>query len=514
MDAPISIGDVLAGKYRVERVLGVGGMGVVVAAEDLLLERRVAIKFLLDDGLQNPEVLARFGREARSAVRIESEHVARVIDVGSLPNGSPYIVMEYLEGKDLAQHVAAQGALPVEESVDYLLQACEAIAEAHALGIVHRDLKPANLFLTRRTDGTVFVKVLDFGISKAVSGARGSQPDVSLTKTSAVMGSPLYMAPEQMRSTRTVDARADIWALGVILYELVSGKVPFEATAMPELCALVLTEAPMPLDKRCPSVPTALAGVVARCLEKEPAQRFANISELANALAGFGPQKARLSAERISRVLRAAGVDTHPITQQTDSALPAERPGEATSAAWSPGTTGSVRRASALPVIAVGALLLLGAGVGTVFLMNGRKASLDASTASAPAAPLPPAVSVEPVAAPLPSLPVGVAPETDAIPANSAVGEPSSPIASAGTPAAPAVVAQATHSGFGKASKPSAPTPPSVVATPVVVAPVVAAPVVPAPVAEAPPIAAPPVAPAPPPPAPPKKRNALDIVFK
>ena len=203
--APVEVGEVVAGKYRVDRVLGTGGMGVVLAATQVDLDRRVAIKFLLPAALKNPEVVARFSREARSAAKIQSEHVARVIDVGVLPTGAPYMVMEYLDGSDLAQRISAGERLPLAEAVRYVLEACEALAEAHAAGIVHRDLKPANLFLARRPDRTSSVKVLDFGISKSPVG------DGGITSTQAVMGSPLYMSPEQLVSAKRVDHRTDIW---------------------------------------------------------------------------------------------------------------------------------------------------------------------------------------------------------------------------------------------------------------------------------------------------------------
>src|SRR5687768_2291671 len=197
-------GDILVGKYRVERVLGLGGMGVVVAAQHLGLDQRVAIKFLFPEAFSHPEALLRFDREARAAAKIKSEHVARVTDVGTLENGAPYMVMEYLEGEDLAEYLRREGALRVEEAVQLVLQACEAIDEAHKLGIVHRDLKPANLFCIQKADGSRTIKVLDFGISKlthSVPATRG----MAMTGASAMMGSPLYMSPEQMRSPRTVD---------------------------------------------------------------------------------------------------------------------------------------------------------------------------------------------------------------------------------------------------------------------------------------------------------------------
>src|SRR6266542_4042743 len=184
MSAPVSEGDLLAGKYRVERVLGGGGMGVVVAAHHLQLARRVALKFLLPEACSQPGSVERFLREARSAAQIGSEHVARVSDVGTLETGAPYMVMEYLKGDDLSQVLKTRGRLPLQEALDYVLQACEAVAEAHAIGIVHRDLKPANLFLTQRADGSPLVKVLDFGISKAT--VVGDMAGAAVTATAAV----------------------------------------------------------------------------------------------------------------------------------------------------------------------------------------------------------------------------------------------------------------------------------------------------------------------------------------
>ena len=233
---PVSPGDVLAGKYRVERVIGAGGMGVVVQATHLELDERVAMKFLLPHAIENAEAATRFVREARAAVKIKSEHVARVTDVGRLENGAPYIVMEFLQGSDLAA-VLQNGPLSIEDAVDFVLQASDAMAEAHAANIVHRDLKPSNLFMSLRSDGTPLIKVLDFGISKV------NVPDTSdagLTRTTAIMGSPFYMSPEQMRSSKDVDHRTDIWALGVILYELLTGTQPFNGETLPQLVLVFL----------------------------------------------------------------------------------------------------------------------------------------------------------------------------------------------------------------------------------------------------------------------------------
>ncbi|MDI1445294.1 serine/threonine-protein kinase [Polyangium sp. 6x1] len=296
-----SPGDVLSGKFRIERVLGEGGMGVVLAAHHLHLGRTVAIKLLQPEALKHQEIVARFANEARSASRIQSEHVARVLDVGTLDTGEPYMVMEYLEGSDLSKLVRRGGPLAVEDAVEYLLQACEALAEAHVAGIVHRDLKPANLYLTRRADGSACVKVLDFGISKAA--LVGSSPEAQhMTQTQSVLGTPGYMAPEQLRSAKHVDPRTDIWALGVILQELLTGKLAFQGTTVPEVYAAILGSPPDPLRTLRPDAPPALEAVILRCLEKDAARRFASVGELAAALVPFAPPRARLSAERIGRI--------------------------------------------------------------------------------------------------------------------------------------------------------------------------------------------------------------------
>ncbi|HEY6561597.1 MAG TPA: protein kinase [Polyangiaceae bacterium] len=298
----VQTGDVLAGKYRVERVLGKGGMGFVVAAIHTQLDERVAVKFLMPELCQQEEPVARFLREARAAVRIRSEHVARVLDVGVLDDGAPYMVMEYLDGQDLSAELDRRMQLGVHEAVDYVLQACEAIAEAHARGIVHRDLKPANLFLSRRPDGSPLVKVLDFGISKAI--VSDAEAPASLTATQSLLGSPHYMSPEQVRKPKMVDARTDIWSLGVILYELLTGSLPFSAeNAMSVLAAVVSDPTPRLRETR-PDIPEGLEAIVMRCLSKEPAQRYADVAEFAEALAPFAPPSAVPSIKRISGVLR------------------------------------------------------------------------------------------------------------------------------------------------------------------------------------------------------------------
>jgi serine/threonine-protein kinase len=298
-------GQVLAGKYRIEKVLGVGGMGIVVAARHIQLDTKVAIKFLAQSALGNIEAVARFAREARAAVKITGEHVARVLDVGTLENGAPYMVMEFLEGSDLAAWLAERGALPIDQAVEFVLQACVAVAEAHSLGIVHRDLKPANLFCIRRADGKLSAKVLDFGISK-INDPSGPDSRMSVTRTTSVMGSPLYMSPEQMQAAKSVDARADIWALGIILYELLTATVPFEGETITDVAIKVATDPTPPVRTRRPDVPPGLDAAILRCLEKRREQRFASVADLALALREFAPSRAVPLVERICDILQVA----------------------------------------------------------------------------------------------------------------------------------------------------------------------------------------------------------------
>ena len=292
--APVLPGETLAGKYRVERVLGQGGMGIVVAARHLELEQRVAIKFLLGARARAEESMDRFLREARAAAQVKSEHVCQVHDVARLESGEPYIVMEYLEGRDLAHKLKSEGPFSVQTATSWIIEACAALSEAHARRIVHRDLKPANLFLAERASGTTCIKVLDFGISKL--------PDLNdITATSTMMGSPVYMSPEQMESARDVDARTDIWSLGVILHELVAGEPPFAASNMIQLTVKVREEPAPSLASSAKGVDAELDAIVAKCLAKRPADRYATVAELAADLARFASEDAEHLAARLSR---------------------------------------------------------------------------------------------------------------------------------------------------------------------------------------------------------------------
>jgi serine/threonine-protein kinase len=287
-------GEVIDGKYQIEAELGEGGMGRVLAASHLTLGSSVAIKLLKSEAMRVPQVAQRFLREARAAGRLRNEHVARVMDVGELPSGEPFMVMELLRGVDLATMVE-QGRVPPVDALEYVAQACVGLAEAHAMGMVHRDIKPANLFVTRRPNGAPLVKVLDFGIATAAVG----DSDHGLTSTLTVMGSPSYMSPEQLRAARDVDARSDIWSLGVTLYELLTGEQPFEAPTLTALTLRIVSEPHTPMR----DVPPALAAIVDRCLDKERERRFANVVELAAALAPLFPN-GRMHAEMVAGALQ------------------------------------------------------------------------------------------------------------------------------------------------------------------------------------------------------------------
>jgi serine/threonine-protein kinase len=308
VEMPFAPGEMVAGKYEIVGLIGSGGMGYVVAALHVELGELVALKFLRQEALAQEELVERFAREARAAVKIKSEYVARVMDVGSLPGGVPFIVMEHLEGKDLADVLAEQGRLPVRVAVEYMMQACEALASAHANGIVHRDVKPENLFLTRHAQSVDIIKVLDFGISKLALTSPASKGSRQFVRTMLPMGSPTYMSPEQIRSAGEVDARTDIWSLGCVLFELLTGTTAFDAPTLMQLSAAILEKEPTPLCDLLPDAPPELEAVLQRCLEKDVNKRYQNIAELAVALYPFAPRRARISAERCSYLLRDAGL--------------------------------------------------------------------------------------------------------------------------------------------------------------------------------------------------------------
>lgn len=403
-------GDLIDEKYRVIRVLAEGGMGVVVAAQHLKLDQRVALKFMLPTLTRSLDAVARFTREARAAAKLQSEHVSRILDVAELENGQPYMVMEFLEGSDLVSLI--QGARPptVEEAVDYILQACEAIAEAHALGIIHRDLKPENLFLTRR-HGKPWIKVLDFGISKVLGDARREGLQIT---TQDAMGSPAYMCPEQMRTTSDVDARSDIWSLGVILYEMLSRRQPFSGESIAEICIKVVQEAPPSLAALCPTLPPNLIHVVERCLKKDRDERFASVPDLVRALAPFAPSRSQMV---IAEALLFDDEDTADAEPRDRSLPPISR------THFSRSTVASRSHSSRAPLLVLGGVALIAlagfrpfakmvrpnaSASSHVAAASGPPAAGNAITTSLPTpavnAPAPPAVP-EPLAVPTPTAP-------------------------------------------------------------------------------------------------------------
>jgi serine/threonine-protein kinase len=501
--SPVREGEILAGKYRVERVLGMGGMGVVVAATHLdLLELR-ALKFMLPTALDNAEAVERFLREARAAARLRNEHVARIHDVGYLDNGAPYMVMEYLAGADLGTVLKQRGPLPAHEVALYAIQACAGLAEAHTSGIIHRDLKPANLFLTRRPDGTSCIKVLDFGISK-VSGP-GS--DFEMTKTHAVLGSPHYMSPEQMRSARNVDARSDVWSLGVILYKLTTGKAPFRGQNITELISAVLEGAPPPPSQLRAGLPTGLDAIIARCLARKPEARYQSVAELAAALMPYAPAGAGAAPDPMARLLASVAPENRArldsvlttatpslpsilpapqaMTSSAPTAMTSSAPtsmtpmpaftavhgpaGEPTEASW--GKTASSRTSRSRLMFAL-AGLIGSAGLLTMALVirmlitrvsapasdgsPGVVLPLPSASITASATPTLASASSMPTEAPPPAASVAPAPTTVVTPSSAAPPRPAAPTATAVVPratAAPKATAPSGSDPFGRGRK-------------------------------------------------------------
>jgi serine/threonine protein kinase len=484
--ATLKPGSVLADKYRIEAVLGEGGMGIVYAAHHQLLDQRVALKVLFEDAVRDKEARSRFLQEARSAARLQSEHVARVMDIDTLDGGVPFIVMEYLEGSDLGQLLDRRRVFAPSAVVDYVMQALEALAQAHAQGIIHRDLKPSNLFLATVPDGSQIIKVLDFGISKPTFGKVSR-----ITSSRSVLGSPPYMSPEQVRSPRTVDTRTDIWAIGILLYELLTRKMPFDGEEVGELFAAILEQQPNPVREKRPDVPEGLEQIIFRCLAKNRDDRFSDVADLAHALAPFGSGAQNKSAEKIaSTLLRAEELSSpnrrvvsgvSPIGSLGNTTVPddlgtADTEGIAPAPELSPTASTVGRRRTILTFMPGTTKARIAAFVGgslaalaalIVFLLMGRSAPRPAAIVAAPleAMPLAPLVAtpIATIATPLP--PVATTdPIADpaAIPTTSVVALPTAAAAKPG-------VAAAQPRPLAAAAKPrvSRPAPVSVAPKPV-----------------------------------------------
>jgi len=396
--------DLVAGRYRLETVLGMGGMGYVMSATQVEpggAGRRVAIKFMLPDALRSASLHSRFVREAEAIGRLRSEHVCRLLDTGRLPGGAPFMVMEHLLGADLERLVSDQGPLPLWEAADYTLQILEAIAEAHSQGIIHRDLKPANVFRAWVGDEVALIKVLDFGVAKAADGLHS-------TATDSVMGSPAYMAPEQIVSSKRVDERADIYSIGAILYFLLTGKPPFEAEQLPALCLKVLNEDPAPPSLHRPDLPAEVDEIILTCMARDQLNRYPNAAELAFALLPFAPERCTPLAEAAFRAIgHAPGKwQRPPRAVATGVATVSFRgPRGNSEAPRTDPVTGRGRRRSRLAwLTALLALAAVGIGGGAAMLLD-REAGPPAPRTAAPQ-------QAAPESAPAESAPAESAPES------------------------------------------------------------------------------------------------------
>jgi len=448
INMPFQPGDIVAGKYEINDLIGTGGMGFVFSATHVELGEKVALKFLRPECTSNEELVGRFAREARASVKIKSEYVARVFDVGQLPDGAPFIVMEYLEGKDLFEVVREQGPLPIKVAVEYVMQACEALAVAHASGVVHRDIKPENLFLTQRAQGMEIVKVLDFGISKVALTGSAFEHKMPLVQTMMPMGSPVYMSPEQIRASKDIDARTDIWSLGCVLYELLTGSAAFDAPSLTQLSATILEQSAPPLRALCPNAPLELEAIILRCLEKDAARRFHDVGELAIALYPFAPRRARISAERCCYVLKSAGLSNAEF--ELPSVLPPVNTG-AESDTNIPLAPSVMRSSPTAPVIAIArperptssgsrwAFVALAAALAAgayAFWIHRSVANVAATDLTpAPTAQAAPAAAAPTAAAPVAPVPAAIAPDPQPGTTGSApVGATGQPASASGPP--------------------------------------------------------------------------------
>jgi serine/threonine-protein kinase len=436
-EGPISIrgtslfapGAIVGDKYLVDAVLGEGGLGVVVSATHLHLDQRVAIKYLRGTAPRDRTVTERFLREARLAAQIKSEHVVRVFDVATLADGTPYMVMELLEGRDLRAMLEERVTVPLALAIDLMLQACEAVAEAHAEGIVHRDLKPDNIFLARR-GGKEVLKILDFGISKVSDKYTSSSRVNVVTQAGDRLGTPLYMSPEQLEGDPNVDHRTDLWALGVVLYEVLTGSMPFTGESLPALCTSILNKTPLPVTSVRRGLPEAIDLVIAHCLAKDREDRYANVAELAQDLAAFGSTASQARVDHIAHTMVVAGETVRPPRWSLTpgpNAHPSSRPPPIdplasivvpTPASAPPPAPGAARRSAA---VWVGVLALVAV---PVFWTLGRWASPVKATAPPPA-PKTEVAALTPVVRPAP------------VPTPTLTADEPEPLLSAGVPSAP-----------------------------------------------------------------------------
>ena len=386
-------------RYRVDREIGRGGMGSVYLATDTTLSRQVAIKLLHGAQLDAPTSVSRFIQEGRVCAQLRSDHCVKVFDLGVTDNGQPYLVMEFLHGRDLAHELVRTGRFSCERAMSYVTQACSALAEAHQLGVVHRDLKPHNLFLCQGPQGEETVKVLDFGVSRLPKATTTE----ALTARGDVLGTPAYMSPEQIAGRDDVDARSDIWALGVILYELVCGTTPFSGDTATQNIFRILNEQAQPLSHIVPGVPPAFEALVGKCLRKDRDERYQNVAALVRDLAQVAQAENRLRSvhEDGSHAialrptdLAQPAISAPPPQARTLQSIPVHRPysDAASLASYShtppigsyrmQGNTSSVK---VLALIGVGLASCVGLGAGAYFGFSGIAG--DGSAVARPVAP-------------------------------------------------------------------------------------------------------------------------------
>ena len=431
----LAIGQVVAGRYRVERLIGRGGMGEVAAVRHVDLDEVFALKVMTPEAFVSQEAVDRFIREARTSAKLRSIHAVKVVDTGRLSDGAPYLVMEYLRGRDLDAELRARGPLPPAEVAAYMVQACDVLAEAHAAGIVHRDLKPANLFLTRLPNGGACLKVLDFGIAKQIDPHNRS----AMTQTNSVFGTPLYMSPEHMKSAKLVDHRADIWSLGVVMYELLTGLLPYDAESMTALVIKVMSEPPTPLAARRAGIPAGLDRVVMRCLERDASRRWSSAAELAAALAPFAGQvDMRASVPDLGGPSRGPAIQIAPAITGPD---PNPTYTGATQMAVASPAGGSPHRAgSRAPLIGIAAALAIASAAFVTFALRGTGGDGDTRAAATGSAEVAPPKQDAPVVSP-------ASPEA-----------PAPPSSSSAEPAATATAATTTTPTAATTAAPARPT--------------------------------------------------------